>query len=141
MISHAIDGSLVVIRADGKYTSDDIRATFNAALSDPKLPPKARLLIDARESLANPTINEMEARLALLRSLRPRIAPFCAIVVTTPLHWGLARMYQAGSEIHDGPRIEVFKDIYTAKQWLLSQVAVCLVAILSDVTPLLAAAA
>ena len=66
MISHAIDGSLVVIRADGKYTSDDIRATFNAALSDPKLPPKARLLIDARESLANPTINEMEARLAML---------------------------------------------------------------------------
>jgi hypothetical protein len=141
MISHTIDGSLLVIKAEGKYSSDDIRATFTAALSDPKLPPKARLLIDARESLANPTVNEMEARLALLRSLRPRMAPFCAMGVTTPLHWGLARMYQAGSEIHDGPRIEVFKDINAAKQWLLSQVAVCLVCILGEVSPWLAAVA
>ena len=141
MISHAIDGDVLVIKAEGTYTTDDVRETFAAALSDLKLPPNARLLIDGRETRANPSASEIETRLGLLKGLMSMTAPFCAVVVSDQLHFGIARMYQAGAELRGGPRIEIFKSIGEAKQWLMAQVAVYLLSILTDVSPWLSASA
>ncbi len=119
-IRHEIRGPLLWVVVDGPYDDDELRAAWNRAFSDPAFSEGMPALIDSRKTLANPTRAGVVARADFLAGLRSRIGARCALVVSDPLHYGLARMLAAFTE-SSGLEIQVFEDPARAEAWLLDR--------------------
>lgn len=117
-IRHEIRGALLWIVVDGGYDEAELERAKQNALHDPAFRPGMPVLIDSRKTSVAPSRGGVAERAAFLAGLRPRVGPRCALVVSDPLHYGLARMLAAFGE-PQGLEIQVFQDPEHAEAWLL----------------------
>ena len=123
MVSYVINGSILELRGEGEYGTGEITAVLIAAKNDPRRPSPTFLLIDIRESENNPSIGDVQARLAVVQQqLGATMAPAIAFVVRGVARDRLAPIYKAPAEDAGNPfRIEVFTDPQAARAWLKAQ--------------------
>ncbi|HEY7993180.1 MAG TPA: hypothetical protein VID24_03105 [Candidatus Eremiobacteraceae bacterium] len=117
MVSYRVDGAIRRLTISGDVTACERQALFDAIRSDPNVPLRAALLVDARESgitFKNATI---ETRLgALLEGLGPKFSKVCAFI--EPIHDPLyGKAFQGAGQKH-GVHIGLFKDEADALRWL-----------------------
>ncbi len=115
-ISYVLEPDFARIRAEGHYTYQEVVAAFLAlvAEADRRLP----ILLDARESLANPDLGEMRLTAEFADSIAPQIGPRIALVVEGTLRFGLARMLAALGSREDRLEYRAFRDLVEAEDWL-----------------------
>lgn len=120
MVSYVINGSILEITGEGEYGTGEITAVLIAAKNDPRRPSPTFLLVDIRESESNPSIGDVQTRLAVVQQqLGATMAPTVAFVVRGVARDRLAQIYQArAQETGNMFRIEVFTDPETARAWL-----------------------
>jgi hypothetical protein len=120
MVSYVINGAILEITGEGEYGTGEITAVLIAAKNDPRRPSPTFLLVDIRESESNPSIGDVQARLAVVQQqLGASMAPTVAFVVRGVARDRLAQIYQArAQESGNLFRIEVFTDPETARAWL-----------------------
>ena len=120
MVSYVINGAILEITGEGEYGTGEITAVLIAAKNDPRRPSPTFLLVDIRESESNPSIGDVQARLAVVQQqLGATLAPTVAFVVRGVARDRLAQIYQArAQESGNMFRIEVFTDPETARAWL-----------------------
>lgn len=120
-ISYEIDEAkgLVVTRASGDLTDQDILQLKARLVADPKWTPGMRELSDVR-SIDRLSVTAVGVRHMALRDERDAraLASYrLAIVVSRDEVYGMARMYQIMTE-QTVPNVRVFRDIEEAKNWL-----------------------
>ena len=108
---------LVVTTASGKFTFAEGVANEDRLYADPDFDPSFDHLIDGRH------VTKAEISATELSSLarRSRFSPKArqALVVTSTVLYGLARMFQAYMEVsRSSESIAVFKELEKAKEWL-----------------------
>jgi hypothetical protein len=120
MVSYVINGAILEITGEGEYGTGEITAVLIAAKNDPRRPSPTFLLVDIRESESNPSIGDVQARLAVVQQqLGASMAPTVAFVVRGVARDRRAQIYQArAQEAGNVFRIEVFTDPETARAWL-----------------------
>src|SRR5258708_11421667 len=120
MVSYVINGAILEVTGEGEYGTGEITAVLIAAKNDPRRPSPTFLLVDIRESQSNPSIGDVQARLAVVQQqLGATLAPTVAFVVRGMGRDRLAQIYQARSEdVCVGFRIEVVTDPQAARAWL-----------------------
>jgi hypothetical protein len=119
-VSYSFDGRIVVMRMEGDYTTDDLKARVLEALDDGKCPKDAVLMFDMRQSEAirgrKPA--EVQDMANFLAAQGPRFSKRFAMVTGTDVAYGLMRLGSVYAE-HGGVTAEVFRDFDEAKQWLV----------------------
>jgi hypothetical protein len=99
------------------YSLSELRALFESIRDDPGLPPEALLLFDGRTRKERLPEADVRARLAVfLDTLRPRIAPAYAVVVSAAIV-SAAEAAQREAEVA-GLRVGLFQDFDRARRWL-----------------------
>jgi hypothetical protein len=106
---------VIITRAVDALTADDIRETRGILLADPGFDAGYNQLIDLR----NMTDTALEfvdlANIAGNSVFRPGVRR--AIVSTSPLQYGIARMFELLSDRH-GQHVKVFRTLAEADEWL-----------------------
>jgi hypothetical protein len=118
-VGYDFDGDVIVVRMVGKYTTHEMKSVILDALDDARLPQRAVLLFDLRESrsLQDRTADEVRDMAQFLASHGRRFSNRLAMVTTGDLAFGLMRLGAVAAET-GGLTAEVFRDIGTAKAWL-----------------------
>ncbi len=101
----------------GSVTTDEIVQASEKALADPSYNPKANILFDNRLSESAANRADIGERLRFLVGLGSSIGSRIAILVSRPIHFGLARMAEMLGEDH-GLIMRVFKDEAEAIGWI-----------------------
>ena len=112
-ISYKLDGDVLLVRQQGVADPDDIRTVMKSAFSEMNSPKNIHLLWDARESPAEASSEKIKNLLHLGPALSGRIA----ILVSSQLQYGLARMTVAYGE-QLGLSVRVLRDLDEASTWL-----------------------
>ncbi len=108
---------MLVLRLDDRHSHAEEREALSRALVDARLVLPVRLLVDVRRSRSNPNGESIAERARCLGRLSEGALTRCAVVVSTPLHYGLARMFAAYA-IHRGVSVAIFEDEASARAWL-----------------------
>jgi hypothetical protein len=118
-VGYDFDGDVIVLRAAAKYSTHELKAAVLDALDDARLPPRAVLLFDLRESrsLQDRSADEVREMAGFLAAHGRRFGHRLAMVTTGDLAFGLMRLGAATAE-SGGLVAEVFRDLATAKAWL-----------------------
>ena len=109
---------LTIYKATGLIEFEEVLYALKAFYDDEPTP---NMLIDLTDL---PTIQISPKEIQELAAFQPRFsgnrAPgITAILATTDLHFGLARMFEAENAIHGSPHaVMVFKDMASAISWL-----------------------
>ena len=117
-VTYFIKDGVVIFVPAGQYGLDDLKAAYDAALSDPGFVTPMQIFVDARESRVNPPIEELRESAKFFGSMRPHFCEPWVIVVSEPLRYGLARMLSVFVEAY-GLNIQVFRD--TEEAWVVLQ--------------------
>ena len=88
----SIQDGVLLVTAEGRYDLDDVRSALDAAIASPEFRAPMCLLADARDSDANPSVDEIQQTAIYLGSIRSRFRPTWILVVRGSLRFGLARM-------------------------------------------------
>ena len=106
---------LVRTKEWGVLTDEDLRDLYEQIRTDPAFKPTFRQLCDLREVTKITTTAESLRTLAQSRVFTPGSRR--AFVVGRAVDFGLARMFQAYSEV-EGQTVEVFREMDDAEAWL-----------------------
>jgi hypothetical protein len=119
-VTHSYDGRIIVVKMDGEYSTNELKAGILAALDDPKCPKDAVFLFDMRASdaIQGRTPAEVQDMAEFLASQRERYARRVAMVTGSDVAYGLMRIGSVYAE-HGGVMPEVFRDFEEAKKWLV----------------------
>jgi hypothetical protein len=114
---HLIDPAQRVVRTKewGELSDEDLRSLYDRIRSDPTFDPGFRQLCDLRAVTRITTSVETLRFLAQSRIFLPDSKR--AFVVGREVDFGLARLFQAYSEV-DGGTVEVFRQLTEAEAWL-----------------------
>lgn len=106
---------LVLSRMWGVFTAQDLYDHYNRLGADPAFDPTFSQLVDLRDveqtELERPVIRR-HALEGFFHSSAQR-----ALVVSTPHHYELARIYAAFAE-YASQKVRVFRDMHDAEEWL-----------------------
>lgn len=109
------DRKLVICRAWGLLTDEELRDHYKRLLADPAFRPEYCQFADLRgvtEFTVDSRTIEDAARMQVFSPGTRR-----AFVAPTGVAFGLARMFSAYSA-SAGQTLEVFKDVHSAEEWL-----------------------
>lgn len=111
---------LVTIHYPGEPSLEEWTETMQAAMNDPRFHPGARILFD-RSRIGAPS-PEFVRGVSDFVGRHHGVLSQCksAIVVSSQVAYGMARMGQALLDIH-GVSFTIFDDIEKARAWLLSE--------------------
>ena len=114
---HEIDLSHRVVRTfeSGELSDEDLRGLYDRIRADPAFDPSFRQLCDLRSVTRITTSIETLRFLAQSRIFLPGAKR--AFVVGREVDFGLARLFQAYSEV-EGGTVEVFRNMAEAEAWL-----------------------
>jgi hypothetical protein len=120
-VTYSFDSAIVVIKAAGQYTTDDMKATTLAALEDPVRPAQPVGMFDLSESdvLSKRSSGQLADMALFLASLAPQFSYQMAMVVSSTVGYGLARLGAAYVET-PGIKFEIFREYTDARTWLLA---------------------
>jgi hypothetical protein len=116
-VSYRLDPSrhLVVSRAWGILTDDEIESHYKRLVADPGFQQTFRQLCDMTEVTRIDATSDMLRRLAQQSIFAPGTQR--AFVAAQDAHYGLTRMFQVFCEL-EGTRVEIFRDTASAEAWL-----------------------
>ena len=115
--SYRIDAPFVEICVADGYPLSDLRSFFESIRDDPRLPSQALLLFDGSARTERLTEADVRARLAVfLDTLRPRIAPAYAVVVSPAIVPAAESAQREAAAA--GLRVGLFLDFERARRWL-----------------------
>ena len=109
---------LTIFKPTGLLEFEEVLFALKAFYDDEPTP---NMLIDLSDL---PTIQISSKEIQELAKFKPRFEGRrsrgkTAILATTDLHFGMARMFEAQSKIHGAPHtVMVFKDLVSAISWL-----------------------
>ena len=108
--------SHIHVVAAGEYTYEDVVDAFEAAIehAGTRLP----VLVDARQSKANPPFDEMVQTAMFSQSIADDIGPRIALVVEGALRYGLARMLSSLAGTDGKLVFQPFREVESARAWL-----------------------
>jgi hypothetical protein len=114
---HEIDVArgVVLTKQWGELSDGDLRGLYDRIRSDPAFDPTFRQLCDLRAVTRITTSVETLRALAQTRIFQPGARR--AFVVGREVDFGLARLFQAYSEV-EGGTVEVFRNMLDAETWL-----------------------
>lgn len=112
---------LVLSRAWGVFTAQDLFEHYTALAADPAFDPSFSQLVDLREVEWVGMEREDIRRHALERLFGDRARR--ALVVSSDLHYELARVYGAFAQ-YASQKVHVFRDMHDAEHWLGIEVPV-----------------
>jgi hypothetical protein len=113
-------GRVVVVRTVGNYSNAEVRAAIDQAAADPEFQAGTSLVFDGTQSEAPISKQDMEWRVALLRTLPSRgFSSRVAIIVRADerYRFGLARQLSMLVEPHE-VELKPFPDVEAAMAWL-----------------------
>ena len=118
-ISSTFSDSILFLTIVAEVSKEEVIETAIAAFSDPRFKETMNVLVDARQSITNPSAVEMEMVIRTATSRRPRghAGKWAIVVRNEPLRFGVGRM-AAGMMGTFGIRTEVFTDVEKATQYL-----------------------
>jgi hypothetical protein len=117
-VSSFVEPRRIRIVAEGEYSFEEVVCAFETAIA--AAPRRLPVLVDARESRANPPYEELRSTALFAERIADRIGPKIAIVVEGALRYGLARMLSMLGSV-DGPlEYGTFRDMERAEAWLSS---------------------
>jgi hypothetical protein len=116
------DRTTVTIRASEQASVEGFEAYLKEVLGHPSWLPGMRALIDLRSLDASRLTKEQVRQISDLHvPYGERLGGgLCAIVVSDPLHFGLARMWEAYSDHRLFLRVRVFDSMDEAREWVNS---------------------
>jgi hypothetical protein len=116
---YVVRGRIVEWDATQVRSVEDVLEVWDAINADPRVLASSGLLIDNGESDFDAPAGDV-ARLA--HAVAPRLPKVraVAIVASKPLHFGMARQFEAFAE-GSSAAIHVFRDLESARQWLAAQ--------------------
>jgi hypothetical protein len=116
---YKFEDGYIRITLSGSSSSDDIESQAAEIARDPASRPNLNLLLDHRSSTVVAGSDDIRERVEYLASIREHLGPRVAVLVSTTVHYGLARM---ANLLGDSRKlnIEVFKDEREAIDWLNS---------------------
>ena len=101
----------------GEFGSGDIKAQAEQISLDPAFRPNLNLLVDNRPSTVVAGPDEIRERVEYLASIREHLGPRVAVLVSSTVHYGLARMANLLGDSR-ALNIEVFTEEQQAIDWL-----------------------
>jgi hypothetical protein len=108
---------VVLVTVKGVVTLDELKEQLFPILeTEGACGPDSPIVVDARESDGNPSLQEIRRRAAFYVSLKGRLAPKLAVVVEKPHHVGLVDMMSTYAE-RSGYLIYSCKDLEDAFAW------------------------
>jgi hypothetical protein len=111
------DGLTINIVVSGAVTYEDVSAHVARLTSDPAVTPAMGQLIDARDIGDPPPTPEIHRMAQIYAGLQDSWPARYAVVVSTDLMFGVARMFQGLAAFLPGT-FEVFRDAGEARRWL-----------------------
>jgi len=112
------DVQILFTTAEGVVTFDDIRRHLEEEIRTGAL--AYRELFDATAAQTNLTANEARCIVGRLTSMmRTQILGPTAVITVNEVFYGMARMTEILSELHNGPKISVFRSFDEGLGWLL----------------------
>ena len=120
-VTYRFDSNIVVVEMIGEYSMDDIRATINNSLADPLCPQTPFILANLSQSrsIYTRSSEDIKTMARSLASLGDRFNNRIALVASTDFLFGLMRMGAVFSE-EKGMKVEIFRTLKEAREWLLS---------------------
>ena len=118
-ITYRFTRNIVEVVFVGDNPRAEIEAISHRILSDPAFNPGMNLLIDARQTTANPSLAEIRSRAVFIRTTFAGNIGRIAMVVASNLHFGLGRMLSTYTRI-EGLDFEVFIEMEEAIGYLES---------------------
>ena len=106
---------LVLSRVWGVFTAQDLTNHFTTLAADPAFNPTYSQLVDLRDVERVDMDTPVIRRHALERLFHPSAQR--ALVVSSPLHYELARIYAEFAE-YASQNVHVFRDMHDAEEWL-----------------------
>lgn len=106
---------LVISRAWGVLSDDDLHEHYAALTADPAFDPSFRQLADMRDVTRVTTSSTAIEEAAEIPAFTPGVRR--AVVAAADLHFGLARMFAAYAESL-GQEVRVFRELGAAREWL-----------------------
>lgn len=105
--------------AAGEYSYEDVVDAFESAIEQAgtRLP----VLVDARQSKANPPFDEMMQTAMFSQSIADDIGPRIALVVEGALRYGLARMLSALAGTDGRLVFQPFREVEPARDWVVAE--------------------
>jgi hypothetical protein len=112
----------VTVTAWGTATVEGLDAWLRKELKDPRFRPRMRVLIDYRQlDWSGLSPEDLHKRVEVFARAGGRVnRARSAVVMRSPVDFGIARMEQAYFELHLEPEVEmgVFLSIEDARRWL-----------------------
>lgn len=115
--SCVIDSAVLLLRLEDRHSRSEERDALTRALADSRMAWPVHVLVDARRSRTNPDGESIAERARCLTRLVGGTPARCALLVSTPLQYGLARMFAAYA-IHRNVKVAIFQDESPARAWL-----------------------
>ncbi len=121
-LSYELDGEFLRYTVEGDVDFQEGFAVFQQGLAEAEATVAAGgaprpVLFDIRASKERRSAEELKGIATALGRHRGTVADHCAIVVSTPLYYGLGRMFGHFAEEY-GITMEIFDDPLEAEAWL-----------------------
>lgn len=116
-VRYQLTENVVYVTMDGHFDTNEVLEVGAKALSDPGFVRGSNVLIDFRESQEVATGEEIFRRIQFMSEAGDLLGPRIALVVTRPVHFGLARMAELYGESR-GLTLQVFNDQKHALDWV-----------------------
>lgn len=117
-----LGGSVLHLRSGPHFSSADLEDAVRAAARDPAARLPFALLWDNRESEESASQQNILCRVEFGAARSDLLMNSVAVVVSDPLHFGLARMAASYAENRE-ISIEIFSEVEAAREWLARVVA------------------
>jgi hypothetical protein len=121
-VSYRIDKGLKTIhtKCNGNVTFGEVLDHFHVLEQDPDCPERLDVLLDLTECSAIPESDQLRTVGATIGRIREKVRfDACAIVASSDIMFGMARMFQVFAE--DRFRLtRVFRNLDEGRKWLVS---------------------
>lgn len=111
-----VEPTRIHVVAEGDHTFAEVVSAFETAIA--AAPRRLPVLVDARESTANPPFEELRSTALFADRIADKIGPRIAIVVTGTLRYGLARMLSMLGSVNSSLHYGTFREMQSAEAWL-----------------------
>ena len=121
-VSSEFQDGIFRITPVGDYQSDDLVAAITQGYSNPKFVQTTPLLVDTRQSAANPSSDDVQQTCRRILGHRPpgHIGKWAIVTGTDPLRFGIGRMGSLTMQSLGVP-VEVFTEMAPALAYVRSQ--------------------
>ncbi len=113
-ISYSIEGRVLFVLCDGRYTHKEIRELTERAIADPRFEAPMYLLADARTSTSYDSAGQLNELSHFFGAIRHQFANHWSIVIESEMSYLLSQLVAAMLKIY-GIDVHIYRDLETAR--------------------------